>query len=93
MPFLSRFSNAPAKGYGFGGGGLFRRTITSNQLELSLYDYLRSLGWMPFQPVQLIIDSGVYIWSDSTSTAALTIPSSIQTQVTIINNGYIIIID
>lgn len=90
MPFLSRSSNAPAKGYGFGGGGLFRHTITSNQLQLSLYDYLRGINWMPFQPVQLTINSGVYIWSDSTSTAALTIPSSIKTQVTIINNGYIL---
>lgn len=90
MPFISRLGGSSAKGFGFGGASLFRHTITSNQQEIDLYNYLRNIQWMPWQPIELTIDSGVYIWSDDTSTAALTIPSTVLVRVTLINNGYII---
>lgn len=65
-------------------------TISSNQQELNLNTYLTGQGWDGSTPVVLTINSGVYIWSDSTSTAALTISSALNGLLTITNNGYII---
>ena len=65
-------------------------TISSNQQELNLQTYLTGQGWDGSTPVFLTINSGVYLWSNSTSTAGLIIPSAFNNILTIINNGYII---
>lgn len=68
----------------------FAFTISSNQQEMNLSTYATALGWDGAAPISATIASGVYIWSDSRSTGALTIPSSLNGLVTITNNGYII---
>lgn len=74
------------------GSGTFRHTISSNTQELSLTStYFTNLGWSGIAEIELTIASGIYIWSNSTSTAGLTISSSLSNKsLTIINNGYII---
>ena len=65
-------------------------TISSNQQEVNLSTYLTAQGWDGSAPVLVTINSGVYIWSDNTSVGGLTIPTSMNGLVTIVNNGYII---
>lgn len=55
-------------------------TLTSNAQEVSLSDYINTGG-------TLIIDAGVYVWSDDPSVPALTMDVS---DGAVINNGYII---
>ena len=63
----------------------FQHTITSHQQELNLYNYLTGQGWNGSDPVALTINSGVYLWSNNTSTAGLIIPSAFNNILTIIN--------
>ena len=63
-------------------------TITSSTPNLNLATYLTGLGWSG-GPVDLTINSGVYLWSDSTSTAGLIISSAFSNLLTITNNGFI----
>jgi len=65
-------------------------TISSNQQELNLQTYLTGQGWDGSTPVVLTINSGVYLWSNSTSTAGLIISSAFNNKLTIYNSGYII---
>ena len=74
----------------YGAAQLFTHTITSNQEEINLATYLTAQGWTSGSPIVLTINSGVYIWSDNTSVAALTIPSSLNGLLTVTNNGFII---
>lgn len=68
----------------------FSYTFSSNAQEVDLNTTLTSAGWNGSDVVIVTINSGVYIWSDSTSTAALTISSALNGLLTITNNGYII---
>ena len=65
-------------------------TITTNQQELNLRTYLLANGWNGASQALVTINPSVYIWSDSISTAALTITGSFPGGVQITNNGYII---
>jgi rubredoxin len=71
------------------GGGTFSATINSNQQELNLRTWALGAGWDGSSAATITVGSGVYIWSDSTSTSALTINGSWPGGVTVINNGYI----
>lgn len=73
----------------YGGVRQFSFTVSSNQQEMNLSTYATSVGWDGSSPIVMTIASGVYIWSDNTSTGALIIPSSLNGLVTITNNGYI----
>lgn len=68
----------------------FLQVISTNQQELDLGTYLTGQGWNGTDNVDLVIDSGIYIWSDDNTTAGLTIPTSLNGKLTIYNNGYII---
>lgn len=75
----------------YGAANTFTYTISSNTQELNLTStYFTNVGWNGSSNIILTIGSGVYIWSDSTSTAGLTITSSLNGKLTIVNNGYII---
>jgi len=68
----------------------FSFTVSSNQQEMNLSTYATSVGWDGSAAIVMTISSGIYLWSDSVSVGGLTIPSSLNGLVTIINNGYII---
>ena len=77
--------------YGSTAATSFSSPTGTNLQEINAYTYLTgTLGWDGSSPVTWTIPSDVWIWSDSTSTAALTIPSSMNGKLTIINNGKII---
>jgi hypothetical protein len=89
--------------YGFpgsGGGGsststttfAFSTSITTNIQNFNLSSALVAAGWNQTSAVvaTISIDAGIYIWSDSTSLAALTVTSlPASSTVSILNNGYI----
>ena len=76
-------------GGGGSGSGPFSATITSDQQELNLRTWALANGWDGSSAATITIGSGVYIWSDSNSTAALTINGSWPAGITLINNGVI----
>jgi hypothetical protein len=47
------------------------------------------MGWNQFSRVELTIASGVYVWSDNTSVAALNMGGSYPNGLVITNNGFI----
>lgn len=68
-------------------------TVTSNTQNFSLSSVLVQAGWNPIFPVNAVItvNSDIYVWSDDTGTAALTVEALPEgSNVDIINNGYII---
>lgn len=73
------------------GDDIFQYNITTNQQELDLTSALTTAGWDGSQEVIVTIASGVYVWSDSTSTPALTTGSgSFPNGLKIIVSGYIL---
>jgi len=70
--------------------GPFSFAVNSNQLNANLRSLAIAAGWNQSSAVTATIGAGVYIWSNSTSVAGLTIDGSWPGGVTLINNGYII---
>lgn len=68
----------------------FEYTFSSSAKEVNLNTTLTNAGWDGSAPVLITINSGIYLWSDNTSVAGLTISSAFNNKLTIINNGYII---
>lgn len=75
---------------GFGKANKFAISITSNQTNLDLRPWLISQGWNQSSKVELTINSGVWLSSDSTSTAGLRVSGSFPNGLFITNNGYIV---
>lgn len=67
----------------------YSHTITAHQLELNLRSYLLGHGWDGVSHAEVIIATGVYIWSDATSVAALDMGGSFPGGLTLINRGFI----
>jgi hypothetical protein len=74
----------------YGGVRQFAFNITSSTLQANLATLATNAGWDGSAPIVATVNSGVYLWSNNVSVGGLTIPSSIATTVTLINNGYII---
>lgn len=72
----------------YGKSNQFAFTISSNQTNLNLASYATSVGWNGSSAVQATIGSGVWIYSTSTGTPALT-TGSFPGGLTIVNNGFI----
>lgn len=72
-----------------GASGTFKAIISTNQQELNLASWAASNGWDTSSPAEITINSGVYIWSNNTSTPALT-TGNFPISLKIINNGKII---
>lgn len=71
----------------------FSFVLSSNTLKFSLGAALTGQGWDGVSPVQanITVNSGVYVWSDSVASAALTVGAlPAGSGVSIVNNGYII---
>lgn len=70
----------------YGASNVFTFNITSNTLKGNLSSLATAAGWNGSAALECTINSGVYVWSNSTSTAAL-IVNVAGAKVT--NNGYI----
>jgi hypothetical protein len=67
----------------------FTANIVTNQQELNLRTWALANGWNGTSAATVTIGASAYIWSDSTSIAALTINGSWPGGVTVINSGII----
>lgn len=74
----------------FSKGSAFTISITTNQLQLNLLTFLLANGWNGTQLAKVTIETGVYIWSDNTSVAALNMGGTYPMGLTLINKGFII---
>jgi hypothetical protein len=73
---------------GYGKANEWFGTITGHQQQMTLSSWASANGWNGSAKAIITINSGVYIWSDDTSVAALT-TGSFPGGLTIINNGYV----
>lgn len=73
----------------YGKANQFSFTISTNQIDLNLRNLAISNGWNGTSALAVTIASGVYIYSNSTGTPALTINGSFPSGITLINNGTI----
>jgi hypothetical protein len=83
-------SGAISMSQGYGKANQFAFTITSNQTNANLRTLAVNAGWNQSTRVVATIGSGVYISSNSTGTAGLTVNGSFPGGVEIVNNGFII---
>lgn len=82
-------SGAISMSDGYGKANQFAFTISSNQTNANLRTLAVNAGWNQSTKVVATINSGVYVSSNSTGTAGLTINGSFPNGVELINNGVI----
>jgi len=82
-------SGAISLSNGYGKANQFAFTIASNQTNANLRTLAVNAGWNQSSKVVATINSGVFVYSTSTGTPALTINGSFPGGVELINNGTI----
>ena len=90
MPFITRSGSVSVRGFGKTGVEKYSFSITSDKVNANLRSLAVADGWNQVDLLEVVINSGVYVYSNSTSTAAMTISGSFPAGVLLINNGYII---
>lgn len=73
-----------------GKSSAFYASITTHQQQLNLRSWAVSVGWNQSSNAVITVNSGVYLWSDNTGVAGLTVDGSWPAGVTLVNYGYII---
>lgn len=73
----------------YGKSSLFTFTLSSNQENWNLRSAAITAGWDGSAPLIVNINSGVYVWSDTTATAGLIISGSFAGGLTLNNSGFI----
>lgn len=68
----------------------FKITISTDEKQINIEDIALSQGWNGSTPVEVNINSGVYIWSDFSNKPALTTGGPFPNGLTINNNGFIL---
>lgn len=91
----SNNSNVPTSGAislsdFYGGTSLYIFTISANTQQANVRSLAVSDGWDGASPLKVVIDAGIYVWSDSTSTGGMVVAGSFPAGITIENSGYII---
>jgi hypothetical protein len=75
---------------GYGKSSVFTFNISSDQINVDLRTLAVNAGWNQTSRVEATITGGVFIYSNSTSSAALTVSGSFPNGVQLINNGTIV---
>lgn len=93
MPRLNAFTNKILIGKGLIRNFVFNKIISSNTQNYNLRNDAITAGWNGITPLvaTVTVNSGIYVWSDSTATAGFDTGSiPVGSTVNITNNGYII---
>lgn len=72
-----------------GKSNTFVASITTSQQELNLRTWALANGWDGNSSALITVNAGVYIWSNNTAVAGLTINGSWPNGITLVNNGFI----
>lgn len=83
-------SGAISLSQGYGKANQFAFTIAANQVNANLRSLALAAGWNGTSKVVATINSGVWVYSNSTGTPALTVSGSFPGGAEIINNGNIV---
>lgn len=83
-------SGAISLSQGYGKANQFAFTIATNQVNANLRSLALAAGWNGTSKVVATINSGVWVYSNSTGTPALTVSGSFPGGAEIINNGNIV---
>jgi hypothetical protein len=75
---------------GYGKANVYEVFVTADALNLNVSTYAVANGWDGTTPLLLTVNAGVWLYSNSTSTAGLIIPSSMSGLITIENYGNIV---
>lgn len=86
---FEKSSGAISMSDGYGKSNVFSFTISSNQTNADLRTLAINAGWNATTNVNATIGSGVFVYSTSTGTPALTVTGSFPNGVTLVNNGTI----
>lgn len=80
--------------YGVSKAFVLNKTISVDTMRFDLAEFATSFGWDGVTTVNatITINSGIVVYSDTTATAAFTVPENIPagSTINIINNGYIV---
>jgi hypothetical protein len=94
MPRLNAFTNRILAGKGLTRNFVFNRIISSNIQNYNLRSDAVAAGWNGITPLAatITVNSGVYVWSDSTALPGFDTGSifPVGTTLNIVNNGFII---
>lgn len=74
----------------YGKSNVFKFNISSDQINVNLRTLAVNAGWDQASSVEATITSGVFIYSNSTGSAALTVSGSFPKGIELINNGTIV---
>lgn len=74
----------------YGKSNEYNVTISSNQINANLRTIAINAGWNGINTLIVTINAGVYVYSNSTATPALTISGSFPNGLNLINNGYVV---
>jgi hypothetical protein len=74
----------------YGKSNVFKFNISSDQINVNLRTLAVNAGWNQASSVEATITSGVFIYSNSTSSAALTVSGPFPNGIELINNGTIV---
>lgn len=83
-------SGAISIGSFYGAVSTLYLTISSNAANLNLQTLATNNGWSSGQPLDVTINSNVWLYSNTTSTAGLIIPSALSNVLTLRNYGKVI---
>jgi hypothetical protein len=75
---------------GYGKSNVFKFNISSDQINVNLRTLAVNAGWDQASSVEATINNGVFIYSNSTGSAALTVSGSFPKGIELINNGTIV---
>ena len=75
---------------GYGKANQFEFTVSTNQTNADLATLATSAGWDGQVKLVAVVDSGIYISSDSTAVPALTVGGLFPNGIELTNNGYIV---
>ena len=74
----------------YGASSSFTYTISSSTQNLNVRNGAIAAGWDGSAELNVVLNSNVYVWSDSTSTAAMIISGSFPNGMSMTVNGFII---
>ncbi len=74
----------------YGSSKKFTLTLAANTQEVDAYTSLIAAGWSGASFFEIVVNSGVYVWSDSTAKAGLTISGAFPYGFSVVNSGGVV---
>lgn len=73
----------------YGAANRFTLTLSSNTQEADVRALAVTAGWDETLGLDVVVDTGIYVWSDDVTKGGLIVAGSFPSGITILNKGYI----